>query len=102
VGSAGKVISVHINGSLSDSYKTFHGSVKIKAPGKRGRTSEYKWGGTACPAKDLTDHQVDLLVQAFHHRKTTQVVPRTKNGQGGVKCLVGFELRRPRGGPGPS
>lgn len=103
VGIAGKVISVTINGSKSDDYKSYHGSVKIKPPGKRKRPVEYKWGGTLCPGKNLTDHEVGLLVQAFHNRKTTHVLPRMKSGQAHTKCLVGFELQRPGGGaPGPS
>jgi len=100
-GVAGKIISVTINGSKSDDYKTFHGSVTIRPPGKRQRPVEYKWGGTACPGKDLTDHEVDILVGAFHERKSTLVVPRSKNGQGGAICLVGFELTR-SGGSSPT
>jgi len=103
VGVAGKIISVTINGSKSDDYNKFHGSVKIRPPGKNKRSVEYKWGGTNCPGKNLTADQVDILVGAFHERKSTHVVPHSKNGQGGAKCLVGFELKRPGGSsPTPS
>jgi len=93
-GAAGKVVSITINGSKSDDYKSFHGSLEILPPGKNTRPLDYKWGGTKCPGKDLTDHEVDILVDAFYHRKTTQVVPHSKNGQANTRCLVGFELQR--------
>lgn len=95
-GAAGRVVELRVNGSGSDDYGKFRGSVKIRTPGKKGRTTEYKWGGTTCPSKDLTPEQVAILADAFARRANTHVLPRTKNGQGGAKCLVAFDLRTPR------
>ena len=95
-GASGRVVNVTINTPRSDDYAAFHGSVTLRE-GKKGPLREYKWGGAACPGGTLDQGTVDLLTRWFS--VFAPITPKFKNGQGGARCLVAFELGRPSGGP---
>ena len=92
-GQSGRIIEVQINTAGSDDHAQYRGEVTVRS-GKKNTATEttYKWGGSVCPGKDLTEHQVELLVHALTDRGRVSIVPRYKNGQGGNKCLVAFSL----------
>lgn len=86
-GPKGTVTALEINHSSSDSYLQHHGRVFV-ASGTR--SSEYRWGGTACGSRTLTENLVTMLQRALE--SGTPIVPRYQAGQGQALCLVGFTL----------
>jgi hypothetical protein len=56
-----------------------------------GTLDEYRWGGSSCGTKVLTEEQVAALQRAQNNKKMT-IEFRTQDGQGGSKCVVGFKL----------
>lgn len=85
VGDAGRIQTLHINHLYADTYLQFHGRVFI---GKDA--DEYRWGGASCGTKVLPDNMVSLLESALD--SGLNVEPLWKPGQGGAKCLVGFNI----------
>ncbi|MEZ4450744.1 MAG: hypothetical protein R3B09_14780 [Nannocystaceae bacterium] len=95
-GSPGYVISLTVHESSSDLYGTYRGSVTIRQGQEPGSTqTEYRWGGTLCSGRNVTEANIELLTIALRGRSDTQIVPRYKMGQGGVRCLVSFTLQEP-------
>lgn len=95
-GSWGRVVSVRETAQGSDDYGRFRGELEIQGErdGKKpGPTETYLWGGSKCPGRDLSDRQVDQLHNALGQRGTLRILPYHKAGQGGAKCLVGFDIR---------
>ncbi len=88
-GAAGTLDSVEINNPTADTYLQYHGRVVINSAGK---LTEYRWGGTSCSTKVMSESVVALLWDAFYNRGTTTITPRFQAGQGTNKCLVGFSL----------
>jgi hypothetical protein len=90
VGKPGTANKVEINTPSADAYLQYHGRVFIQV----GKTStEYRWGGTSCGTKTLSDDQVELLVGAVRDSRSVSVQPRYQAGQGSAKCLVGFTIQ---------
>lgn len=87
VGPAGHITELHVNQTSADGYLAFHGRVFIA---DKKSENEYRWGGTSCGQRVLSEHQVALLSRALE--SGLRVQPRTKIGQGSVVCLVGFSL----------
>jgi hypothetical protein len=93
-GSPGRVASVDVNTAGSDDFSKFRGEVAIRAGSKKVqkmKVERYRFGGSTCPGKDLSEAQLQMLLTAMHERDI--VTPRYKNGQGGHRCLVGFSIR---------
>jgi len=95
-GNTGYVTSLTINMKSSNTYNSYRGSVVLRE-GTEPASSlrEYRWGGTLCAGRDLSDADVQLLTEAFRGRTDTQVIPRYKMGQAGSRCLVAFTLQEP-------
>ncbi len=95
-GSTGYVTSLTINTKSSDTYGSYRGSVVLREGTEPASpVREYRWGGTICAGRDLTDADVQLLTEALRGRADTQVIPRYKMGQAGSRCLVSFTLQEP-------
>ncbi|MBL8624999.1 MAG: hypothetical protein JNK64_27060 [Myxococcales bacterium] len=90
LGAAGRIIELEVNNSNADTYLQYHGRVVITAV---DRESEYRWGGTACSNRTLTESQVTMLQRAIESGMA--ITPRYLPGQGSNKCLVGYVLRAP-------
>jgi hypothetical protein len=87
IGTTGTLTSLEVNNSTSDTFLQYHGRISILS---EGRTSDYRWGGTSCSNKTLTESQVTMLQRALE--SGTPLTPRYQAGQGTNKCLVGFVL----------
>jgi hypothetical protein len=90
-GGLGIIKQVQINGPKSDAHLQFHGKIKVRT---NNGVDEYFWGGNKCSAFDLSEHDEDILLEAFHTRLRTRIVPLYKKS-GNNKCLVGYTLRAP-------
>lgn len=86
-GQTGAVAAVDLNDDSADLYLQYHGRVFVKKPD--GTLDEYRWGGTSCGSRTLSDEQVAVLQRALLNPKM-RIGPRSQPGQGSVKCLVGF------------
>jgi hypothetical protein len=51
----------------------------------------YRWGGTACGSRNLSESQVETLERAVGDKKT-RIEPTYQLGQGDLQCLVGINL----------
>lgn len=90
LGAAGRIIELEVNNSNADTYLQYHGRVVVTAV---DRESEYRWGGSSCSNRTLTERQVTMLQRAIESGMA--ITPRYLLGQGSNKCLVGFILRAP-------
>jgi hypothetical protein len=86
-GSAGAVAELEVNSSSADIYLQYNGRVVI-AGGKA--SVEYRWGGTSCGTRVLSESMVAMLQRVQDSGAAIQ--PRFQIGQGDVKCLVGFNI----------
>jgi hypothetical protein len=87
VGATGYVQSLQVNTKSSDAYLQMHGRLIL---GTKHTSTEYRWGGTSCGSRVLDPDQVALLNQALING--LQITPLHRDGQGSVKCLVGFTM----------
>lgn len=94
-GSVGDVAGVDVYSSSSDTYLKYHGRLFVDT--NKG-SEEYRWGGTSCNSKTISDDMVALLITAIGSPRVV-VKPRYKSGQGNARCLVGFSLQE-KGGNG--
>ena len=81
----------------SDEFSMFRGKITLKE--KKGNSSEYAFGGSACPAKDLSESQQNFLVQVLTASRNPQkllIKPFTKSGQGGNVCIVSYIISKPK------
>ncbi|EDM81747.1 hypothetical protein PPSIR1_04753 [Plesiocystis pacifica SIR-1] len=88
VGSKGTIEFLETFSPSSDTYSKYHGRIYVKSGSKQ---VEYRWGGTACGTKTITEQQVELLYRGMRANKV-RITPSYKSGQGGKRCLVGFKL----------
>jgi hypothetical protein len=87
----GYIAHLDVNQPSADTYLIYHGRMIITSGGKNNVASaEYRWGGTSCGSRTLTENQVAILQRALE--SNTRVLPRFQDGQGTTKCLVGFRL----------
>jgi hypothetical protein len=84
-GDAGPVAELEIVQSAADRYLQFHGRVVIQVA---DRQVEYKWGGSHCSNRTLTEATVAALQRT--HLAGATVLPRYVAGQGLNRCLAGF------------
>jgi hypothetical protein len=88
---AGYIAHMDVNQPSADQYLLYHGRMLLASGGKNSVTiAEYRWGGTSCGSRTLTENQVAILQRALE--SNTRVTPRYQGGQGSTKCLVGFQL----------
>jgi hypothetical protein len=85
----GTVIDLEVHTPSADTYLQHHGRVVIMS-GKFNTNTEYRWGGTSCGTRTLSDAMVALLQRALE--SGTPIVLRFQIGQGMAKCLVGFKF----------
>ncbi len=88
LGAAGTVDVLDVNSVHADTYLQFHGRVYVNAG---GAVTEYRWGGSSCSNRTLTEGQVAALQRASE--AGALVTPRFLPGQGLNRCLVGFTVR---------
>lgn len=89
-GPSGTVAELELYNSTADTYLQYHGRIVLTAD---TRSTEYRWGGSSCSNKSLTESQVTMLQRALE--SGTTVVPRYQAGQGSNRCLVGFSFLAP-------
>ena len=89
VGAIGSVAGLQINTTSADTYLQFHGRMYVKNAG--GTLDEYRWGGTSCGLRYLSEDQIAALHRALDSKKM-QIQPLSQTGQGDAICLVGFTM----------
>jgi hypothetical protein len=89
VGQYGTPVALQVNTVASDTYLQFHGRLSVKAAD--GTLGEYRWGGTSCGSRVLTDAQVAALQRALDNNKM-RIKLLTQDGQGSTICVVGFQI----------
>ena len=89
-GIVGTVASVVVNESSADDYAVERGSIIVT---EASATRKYQWGGTACSGRNISEANIELLVEAMQNRDKLQIIPSYKTGAGLARCLVGFKLQ---------
>jgi hypothetical protein len=89
VGAIGTPVALQVHTDDADGYLQFHGRLFVKNTG--GTLDEYRWGGTSCGSRTLTEAQVASLHRGIDNKRM-QIQPIHQPGQGQTLCLVGFEL----------
>lgn len=89
-GSTGNVDGLTVYERSSDNYAMANGVLTVKE--KNGGKRDYKWGGSLCPGRELSDASVALLFESLRDRKKVKLTPTFKLGNGNVRCLTGFKL----------
>lgn len=89
-GIVGTVASVVVNESSADDYAVERGSLIVT---EASATRKYQWGGTACSGRNVSEANIELLVEAMQNRDKLQIIPSYKTGAGLARCLVGFKLQ---------
>lgn len=89
VGAVGTVAGLQVNTTSADTYLQYHGRVLVKVSGDQ--LDEYRWGGTSCGTRVLTEPQVAALQQALGNKRV-RIQPLSQDGQGDIICLVGFTI----------
>jgi hypothetical protein len=89
LGTAGKLVGLRDVNAVSDNYPLIRGSVWVDEG--KGAITEYRWGGSVCPGKDLSEEEIANLSRALNNSKL-RIIPIYKNGQGNSVCLTHFLL----------
>ena len=82
-----RLVAIRINTTSSDDYGVFHGF--IITGDDIGGPKTYKWGGSQCPAVDVTDAFLAELGRGLQNPRI-RIEVRWKPGQGATPCLVAF------------
>ena len=88
-GPAGTVLSVEIRTTSSDFFVQAHGMLVVQQS-IDDMSVEYRWGGTSCGSKILTESQLSYLMD-LAAAPYMMIEPIYKDGQGQTICLVGFK-----------
>jgi hypothetical protein len=83
------MVSLRVLERTHDEYAKLHGELVVY-PVSKNKTRTYKWGGSSCPGRTLSDTNVLLLSEGLANKMKVQI--ETKMGAGGSKCIVGFRL----------
>ena len=89
VGGVDTPLGMQVNTTSADTYLQYHGRLFVKAAD--GTLEEYRWGGTSCGSRVLTDAQVAALQAALDNNKM-RIQLLHQIGQGNAKCVVGFTV----------
>jgi hypothetical protein len=89
VGAVGTLAGLQVNAVTADTFLGYHGRIFVKDSG--GDVVEYRWGGTSCGSRVLTEAEVAALQRALNN-KQMRIQPLHQDGQGQALCLVGFML----------
>ena len=87
-GTRGTIAGLDLNTTSADLFLQYHGRLFVDTG---SGVDEYRWGGTSCGTRLITDAQFAALQGAQNNKKMT-IEPRSQDGQGITKCLVGFSL----------
>lgn len=88
-GTRGIPLSLQINTAPSDVYLQYHGRLFVR--NEANAVDEYRWGGTSCGSRVLTEPQMAALQGAINN-KLIRISPLYQDGQGMTRCLVSFQL----------
>lgn len=88
VGGVGTLVGLQMNTPSGDAYLQYHGRMVVKSA---GGLDEYRWGGTSCGSRVLTDAEFAVVQRALDN-KQLRVRPIYQTGQGLTRCLVGLSL----------
>ena len=81
-------VDITVNDAGSDDFSAYKGEVRVRA---NKTITVYRWGGSACPGKDLSAANVALLFEAAE--ESAKITPKYKPGAGSNKCLTGFKTQ---------
>ena len=93
-GHVGRAVGLRVNETGSDEAAKFKGSVTLAYRTARRqpvKMDTYHWGGNMCPGRNLSEINTEMLADAVGNGKRI-VRPYFKPGNGGAKCLVGFQI----------
>jgi hypothetical protein len=85
----GELVELSMTGEGSDDYGRYRGIALLRLSGV---DTEFHWGGSICPGRNLSEQQVAML-QNTGMAPYMRVKISHKPGQGGAQCIVGFALR---------
>jgi len=88
LGDIGAVVGLQINTTVGDLYLQYHGRMYVNSD---IGLQEYRWGGTSCGSRVLTEAQTAALHRALDN-KQMRIQPVYQIGQGLTRCVVGFTL----------
>jgi len=89
VGDVGPLAGLEVFTTSADNYLLNNGRALVK--NTLGALDEYRWGGTACGTRVLSEAEVATL-QAALNTKNMFIRPSYQLGQGNSRCLVGVLL----------
>jgi hypothetical protein len=85
------LIQLEVNTTSADTYLQYHGRAFTRVGD--GAYEEYRWGGTSCGSRTLSEEQVAVLQRALDNTNV-KVAFRYQDGQGASQCVVGFWVVR--------
>lgn len=88
VGGIGPIVALQLNTPSGDAYLQYHGRMFVKSA---TGVDEYRWGGTSCGSRVLTDTQFAAVQRAFDN-KQLRIRPIYQDGQASTLCVVGFTM----------
>jgi len=89
VGALGPIVLVARNTDSADLYLLYNGRMVVGDA--IGGYAEYRWGGTSCGSRTLTEAQTSDLLAAMNNPRVL-IEPLWQAGQGIVQCLVGYSF----------
>ena len=85
-GPSGEIASVTLLTPSADNYVQYHGRMFVLEADDT--LTEYRWGGTSCGSKVLSESQVARLMD-LSTAPYMRITPVWENGAGSTICLVG-------------
>jgi hypothetical protein len=79
IGAVGTLVALQSNTTSADTFLQYNGRIFVK--NENGTLDEYRWGGTSCGNRLITDEQLAMLQRALN-QKTMTIEPLFQNGQG--------------------
>jgi hypothetical protein len=89
VGALGPIVVVARNTDSADLYLQYNGRMIVGDA--IGGYLEYRWGGTSCGSRTLTEAQTSDLLAAMNNPRVL-IQPVWQDGQGSTLCLVGYSF----------
>ena len=89
IGTPGIATDLELLTPSAETYLQYHGRLVVQVgPATTPTFEEYRWGGTSCGSRTVSDDDLALLVESV--RRGQKVTVRYQSGQGNARCLVGF------------